>query len=159
MREGLRLIGLGFLVLCFTGALAAAVPWRPLALDGLTPLVAWMAVRTRLPEGILPVIVVGMMADAFSVGGAGLYPFALTMGYLLGRYILINMACLFWWQKALLVFFTAGVVKLLLFLFSGSLELLDLEGVVDLVVTSLLGPLWFRLFEWTALREVTGEES
>ena len=146
LRRGLGRLAMGFLVICLNGAMAPAVAWRPLALDGLCPLVAWMAVQSRLPDGIIPVIVLGMVADAFSVAGPGLYPFAMAMGYLMARYILVNMECRSWWQQALLVFLSGGVIKLLLLLLSGSLEQLDLQGLVDVAVTALLSPLWFRLF-------------
>ncbi len=158
MRPFLRQICLGFLLLCLNSAMAASVPWRLLAVDGMTPLVAWMATVSMLPEGILPVMVLGMMADAFSVGVGGVYPFAFSIGYLLARYVLNNMSCSLWWQQSLLVLLVGGVIKVLLFISSGSLELLDVEGMLDLLLTAVLSPLWFRVFRSLAVREVGGEE-
>ncbi len=107
----------------------------------------------------MPVMVLGMLADAFSVGVGGVYPFAFSIGYLLARYVLGNMSCVLWWQKSLLVMLVGGLIKVLMFLSGGSLEMLDIQGMVDLVLTASLAPLWFQVFERLVTREIGEKET
>ncbi len=148
MKTEIVVIVTGFFLFLFNTTWGDVLGVGFTRVDGLVPLVAWTAIEIPLPAGLLPVLVLGVLAETFSIITTGSYIIAYASEYLMVRYVLGHVVCNLWWQKVLLVFFVSLGVEFIIFTGSSMVEYVWPWGVVQAVLNGLLSPFWFSLFSY-----------
>lgn len=143
MRSGFFVIFSGFVLLLLETAWGPGVQFGLIRPDGLVALLVWHALRSRLPEGILPVLGLGVLTETFTVLPWGLYILAFVGGYLAVRYVANQVMCVYFWQQMLMVLFVSVGSLVILLTGSGVADLFWPWGLIQAVINSLMCPVLF----------------
>ncbi len=147
MRDGLITILLGYTLALIETTWGPLLQFEQVRLDGLVSLVVWYGLDHPLPGGIIPVLILGFLCEQLSGLPAGLYPLVYVSGYLITRYILNHVVCVTIWQQMLLVSFVSIEVIAVLLVGSGAVELIWPCGIGQILLNSIMAPLWFSVFD------------
>jgi len=147
LRDGLVTILLGYSLLLIETTWGPVLQLGQVRLDGLVSLVAWYGLYHSLPEGIIPILILGIFCEALSGLPTGLYLLVYTSEYLTTRYILNHVVCITVWQQMLLVSFVSIEVMAVLLIGSGAAELMWPWGFGQTLLNGITAPLWFFVFD------------
>ncbi len=148
MKTGLFVILLGYILLLFECTIGSCIQYGPIRLDGLIPLVVWYGFHEKLPDGLITILLLGLLADTFTCAPLGLFVSALCVGYLLALYISSQIQYPNWWQQSLLVWFISAAIIVILMVGTKATGLIWPFGLLSALVVGCLSPIWFAFFDW-----------
>jgi hypothetical protein len=143
LRSGFFVIFSGFVLLLMETAWGPGVQFGLIRPDGLIALLVWHALRSRLPDGILPVLGLGILTEAFTILPWGLYILAYAGGYLAVRYVVSHVMCVYLWQKMLMVSFVSVGFLVIVLTGSGVADLFWPWGLIQAILNGLICPAFF----------------
>ncbi len=147
-RDYLFFLLLGFLLLTAESALGDSASIFGVRIDGLYALIVWFGVRTPMPEGLTPVLLLGVMAEGLTALHPGLFIGAYTLAYLMVRYVVRHLMYTSMLHKILLVLFVSMNGSVIILAGGGHAELVWPSGVIQTLLNGMSAPFFFIFFQW-----------
>ncbi len=142
-RDFIFFLVAGFLLLVTQSALGDTATIFGIRINAIYALIVWFAIRVPLPEGLTPVLVLGVMAEGLTALTPGLYIGAYALAYLMVRYIVSHLMYTSMIHKVLLVLFVSMNGTVIILAGGGHAELVWPQGVMQTVLNGLLAPFFF----------------
>ncbi len=149
MTRFLVAIFFGYFFILLESAWGSGLQVGMARVDFLIPLVAWYGFKTPLPDGLFLVLLLGILAEPFTVLSEGIYMTILVSAYLLVRYISGHMPGLRWWHKVPVVGFVAAESQILAMLLSGAAQFIWPWAIVQGIFAAMIFPVLMFVLEFS----------
>ena len=147
-RDYIFFLALGFLLLVTESALGDMASFYGVRIDGVYALLVWFGVRVPMPEGLTPVLLLGVMAEGLTALHPGLYIGAYALAYLMVRYVVRHLMYTSMLHRILLVLFVSMNGTVIILAGGGRAELVWPWGVMQTVLNGLCAPFFLIFFNW-----------
>ena len=113
----------------------------------LIPTIVWYAITSRDgAQGLLVIAITGFLYDLVSSNNIGTYILAMSVTYLLIRYVVAHASMEFWWQRLLLVVMISFIFQAALRTATGYIETVWPWGAFQAVADGLVSLGLFPIF-------------
>ncbi len=146
MIETLCLVILGYLAAAFQSSAGVFFQVGFIRLDAVPALICWYSLRQKVPQGVVAMVVFGLLISIFSTIPYYLFPISYVLGFLTVRYIISNVLELSKWQIYLLVGFLSMEIIVAQLAGSGSAELVWPWGLIQSALNVVTAPVFFFIF-------------
>ena len=113
--------------------------------DALAAVVAWYGLRSTLPAGLAPVLLLGLVVDLFSGLPGGLYAASFAGMYLMVRYLAQHVTIGLWWHYSVLVAFLGLGAEVVMRTVGGNAASVWPWGMAQAALDGLTAPVFFTL--------------
>ncbi len=139
---------LGFLLLSAETALGRTASVYGVRIDGIYALIVWFGIRVPMPDGLTPVLLLGVMAEGLTALHPGFYIGAYTLAYLMVRYVVRHLMYTSMLHRILLVLFVSMNGTVIILAGGGHAELVWPWGVMQTALNGICAPFFFLFFNW-----------
>jgi hypothetical protein len=147
VRYFLFILTFGFILILFETTFCSFIKINDLKISLIFPFVVWIAFRKDIEYGFFYVIGIALITEVFTIISPYVYMLSFGLSFLLVKYILENINCIFVWQKMLVVGLVTLLSNFIMYLFYGVLDRVVPYGMFQAVINAALTPFLFALYD------------
>lgn len=147
MRYFSFILTIGFILILFETSLFSFIKIGDLKINLIFPFIVWIAFSKNIEHGLFYVIGIAFIVEIFTIISPYVYILSFTLSYLLVKYILDNINCVFIWQRMLIVGLVTLLSNFIMYLFYGVLDRVIPFGMLQAIINAILTPFLFLLYD------------
>jgi len=147
VRYFLFILIAGFVLVVLETTLGSFLKINDVKISFIFPFIAWLGFRKNLEDGLFYVLAISFIVEIFTIISPYVYIISFILSYILIKYILDNINCIFIWQRMLIVGLITLLSNFIMYLFYGVLDRVVPYGILQAIVNAIFTPFLFLFYD------------
>lgn len=147
MREQLYFITFAIVLITLETTILSFTKYHDVKINLIYTLILWISFNKKIDHLLITVIILGFICEAYSISKPFMFIISYTITYIIIRYILNNVNCIFIWQKILVCFLVTVVSHFIMYLFYGRIDRVIPYALLQALLNSLIIPILFPIYD------------
>jgi hypothetical protein len=137
---------MGLILVILETTLGSFVKMNDVKISLIFPFIAWIGFRKDIEDGLLYILAIALIVEVFTIISTYVYILSYGLSYILIKYTLDNINCIFIWQRMLIVGLVTLLSNFIMYLFYGALDRVVPYGILQAIINAIFTPFLFSFF-------------